>query len=61
MIEVKEERVAELEHKEETYEKFIEAIKDLLPEKAEEIEDLEGLVEELNWRLRCLEDEICKW
>jgi hypothetical protein len=57
--EERQEQIEKMELKLEAYEKCIETIKDLLPEKVEDIEDLEGWFEEVKWLVRCLEDEIC--
>jgi len=57
--EERQEQIEKMELKLEAYEKCIETIKDLLPEKVEDIEDLEGWLEEIKWLVRCLEDEIC--
>lgn len=59
MSEERQEQIEKMELKLEAYEKCIETIKDLLPEKVEDIEDLEGWFEEIKWLVRCLEDEIC--
>ncbi len=59
MSEERQEQIEKMELKLEAYEKCIETIKDLLPEKVEDIEDLEGWLEEIKWLVRCLEDEIC--
>ena len=59
MSEERQEQIEKMELKLEAYEKCIETIKDLLPEKVEDIEDLDGWFEEIKWLVRCLEDEIC--
>lgn len=58
MSEERKEQIEKMELDLEAYEKCIELIKDLLPEKPEDIEDIEGWFEEVKWLVRCLEDEI---
>lgn len=65
MIEVKEERLSELENKEEAYEKAFKLLRDLLPSKEEtketaqwDQEQLEGLFEEVDYILESCINEI---
>ena len=59
MIEILEERLLQLENNEEAYKKAFELLQDLIPQSIEQIDDLEGLIEEINFILRSLNEKIC--
>lgn len=52
------EKMIKMEEDLEKYKKCVDMIKDLLPEKVEEIEDIEGWFEEVKWMVKCLEDAL---
>lgn len=52
------EKIIKMEEDLEKYKKCVDMIKDLLPEKVEEIEDIEGWFEEVKWMVKCLEDAL---
>lgn len=52
------EKMIKMEEDLEKYKKCVDMIKDLLPERVEEIEDLEGWFEEVKWMVKCLEDAL---
>lgn len=66
-VKIENDRYIELITNEEIYKKTFGLLRDLLPSKEEikkishwEIDDLEGLFEEMDFLMRCLEDEIFK-